>query len=170
MKSRHATRIFRILSEQSGFTLVEILVAVGILTVIAGIMVTSTAQIYRFQRTWAPDILATRDVRGAGSYFAGDALNTETTTLTDLAFDNSSTTLHWSDISNVGHRAKYYLSGAAEPYKLMREYDGAAIQLTDKVVSVKFSRSGKTITFDLVVQAGDSTASTTITTFLRNSQ
>ena len=49
----------RLLEDSRGFTLVEVLVAVGLLIIVAGLVSSSTFQILSVQRTWQDDVLAT---------------------------------------------------------------------------------------------------------------
>lgn len=65
----------RILRSSRGFTLIELLVSMSILTVVVGIFGTGMFQVLSIQRFWTDDIVAVREVRHAGSWFAGDALN-----------------------------------------------------------------------------------------------
>ena len=169
MMLRRIVARFKLVSDRSGFTLIEVLVAVTILTTISGLVMTSTFQVLSVRRGWQEQVTATRDVRHAGSWFAGDALNTVTTTLADLTSDNSSTTLHWTDVTDQFHSARYYLSGGSFPYTLIREYDGNPLEMSANVESVAFSRSGKLLTFDLVVKVTESaTESRSLQTHLRN--
>ena len=69
-------RILRQIRKSSGgFTLIELLVSVSILTVVAGIFGAGMFQVLSIQRFWTDDVKAVRDVRHAGSWFSGDALN-----------------------------------------------------------------------------------------------
>ena len=97
----------KLLVQTSGLTLVEIVVALGILSII-GVMVTNgTFQIVRIQGTWRAEVIATKDLRHAGSYFAGDVMNAVTTTPVAGASATTTVTLHWTDTSNTFHTAKY---------------------------------------------------------------
>ena len=148
----------RILSQASGLTLIEVIIAVSILGVVAVLVSDHTFEILNFQRTWSEEVEATYELRHAGSWFARDAMNAATTTLTDLAPATSTITMHWTDVGQTFHTAKYSLVGTTTPYLLVREIDGEQVELAQRVVSVGFSRTGKIITIDLEVQAvGDST-------------
>ena len=165
---RRIAALRRILSQPAGFTLVEVIVAVGLLGVVAILVADGTFQIVRSQRTWRENIISTKELRHAGSRFAGDALNAVTTTLTDLAPATNQITMHWTDTGQTFHSANYSLDGTTTPFTLVRDLDGDQLELARRVVSVGFSRSGKTIIFDLEVQAADdATVTSTLTTFLR---
>ena len=73
MSSKRPVR--RILKDMWGFTLVELLVSISILTVVTGIFGAGMFQVLSIQRFWTDDVKAVREVRHAGSWFAGDALN-----------------------------------------------------------------------------------------------
>ena len=161
-----------LLSDRSGFTLVEALVSVGLLAIVTGLVVTGTFQILSIQSTWRDDALATKELRHAGSWFAGDALNTASTSLADLA-TSSTIKLEWTNVSSTTYVATYSVTGTSPDLQLIRELsDGAVttqLELARRVASWEFSRSGRTITLDLeVYAAGSETASSTLTTFLRN--
>ena len=159
------------LRDRSGFTLVEALVAVTLLTIVAVLASQATFQVLGLQRYWLQDMGAVRELRHAGSVFAGDALNTVTSTLVDLDPPVNTVALHWTDVAGTGHVATYSLSGTTTPYELERDFDGLQSRLARRVESVAFSRSGRTITFTMESQAsGTSTKSTTLTTFLRFAQ
>lgn len=129
-----------------------------------------TFQVLSVRRGWQDNVTVATQLRNAGSWFAGDALNAVTTTLADLQSDNASTTLAWTDTANAFHTAKYTLVGATAPKILVRDVDGAKIELARNVVSVRFSRSGKVVTLDLTVQVGNVTGSDSLRTYLRNTQ
>lgn len=66
-----------VLGSSGGFTLVEVLVSVGILTVVVSMFGAGLFQVFSIQRFWTDDIITTRTVRHAGSWLAGDALNAD---------------------------------------------------------------------------------------------
>ena len=55
-----------ILSSSRGFTLVELLVSVSILTVVGGIFSAAMFQVLSIQRFWTADVKAIREVLHAG--------------------------------------------------------------------------------------------------------
>ena len=59
--------------------------AVGILTLAMGLVGRGVFQVLSIQRFWRDDVVATRELRHAGSWFAGDALNAEAIDLADGA-------------------------------------------------------------------------------------
>ena len=65
------------MGSSGGFTLIEALVSISILTVVIGMFGAGMFQVFGIQRYWTDDIKATRTVRHSGSWLAGDALNAE---------------------------------------------------------------------------------------------
>ena len=163
-----SSRFFRFLSDRSGMTLIEVVVAVTILITVATIVVPATFQIVSSQRTWRDDVVAIKELRHAQSWFARDAVNTTVTSLADLT-TSTSVTLEWSYGLNATHTAMYFLSGTSTPFSLVRQFDGDEIEVARRVVDVVFSRSGETLTFDLeVLASGDQTSSSSLNTYMRN--
>ena len=68
-------RFSKTIGSSGGFTLIEMLVAVSIMVIVTGIFGAGLFQVFSIQRFWTDDIKATRTVRHAGSWLAGDALN-----------------------------------------------------------------------------------------------
>ena len=137
----------------AGFTLAEILVAVGILTLLTGLTGDAIFQTFSLQRTWRDDVSATRDLRHAGSWFAGDALNAETTDLVDGSPPVDHVSLSWTGSDGAYHTATYNLSGGV----LSREFDGNVSDTARGAVSVGFSLSGSVLTLTLAVEAEQGT-------------
>lgn len=67
----------RILRRSRGFTLVDSLIAVGIMTMMLGLVGGGIFQSLSIEKFWLDDVVATREVRHAESWFSGDALNAE---------------------------------------------------------------------------------------------
>ena len=153
-----------------GFTLVEVVIALGLLSLATGMIGGGLFQVHGIQKFWRDDAVATRELRHAGSWFAGDALNAESVltssppggTPLPCAPDSpsNSVTLTWTD-SNSSHVATYTVSGK----DLNRTYDGATIRLAERVIAQSadaqntgFSLCNKLLTLYLAVDAdrGDS--------------
>ena len=166
-------------SDPSGFTLIEVLFAVTIIGLVVGMIGSGVFQVIDLQGSWQDEVVATKDLRHAGSWYAGDSLNAE-----DVLDSNGDTlfippgdplvctstappiTLKWSDTSGVAHNAIYRVSGGS----LQRSFDGAAITLAPRVVanSVIFKLCGKLLTLDLKVKAELGTEeSMSLQTYLR---
>ena len=148
----------------TGFTLVESVVVTGIITVALSMVGGGIFQVLSIQRTWRDDVVATKELRHAGSWFAGDALNA---TATDLVPDDppvGSVTLQWTDGAGVPRTVTYSLSGVF----LERASGGDVIAVARRVTSVGFSLAGQTLTFDLTVEAETGgTESASLQTYLR---
>lgn len=113
---KHVGRITR---SSEGFTLIELLISISILTVVTGIFGAGMFQVLSIQRFWTDDIRATREIRHAGSWIAGDALNA-----TDV-FDAGGSarltctpsppveqvTLTWTEFGGTTQIATYSISG-----------------------------------------------------------
>ena len=158
-----STPLGRLLRDHSGLTLMELLVALGILAVVGGASTVATFQVMSIQGKWRDEVRQATELRHAGSAFARDAFNSASTTLAD---PNSATTtvgLQWTDAK-----------GTTTLKQLVRilSINGSQVgqtQVARNVVSATFSRSGKVVTFDLTVKVGDSAATTrSLDTYLRN--
>ena len=154
------TTIKRLMGESSGFTLVEALVALGILSVAVGLIGSGLFQVLSFQKPWQDQVVATKELRHAGSWFAGDALNTEevfdaggATRLTcDPDPKVAKVTLQWIDKDGVTtHNAIYSLTGQ----DLVRSYDGNLNTVASPVVvgTLSFSLCGNLLTVKMDVEA-----------------
>jgi len=158
----------KLLTNDAGLTLVEAIVAVSILTTVAVMVSTATFRIVSTQRTWRANVLAVKELRHAQSWFAGDAMNATVTSLADTS-TSTSVTLEWAYSPTATHTAMYFLSGTSTPFQLVRQFDGNDVEVARRVVSAGFSRSGKTLTFDLEVQAADNQTNTsTLGIYMRN--
>ena len=151
----------------SGFSLMEIIVAIGLLSVVMGFFGSSVFQALSIQRTWRDDVVARRELRSGVSWFTADALNAETVNLADCG-DAPCVTLAWTDLAaNCRHTAVYKMASTT----LVRLLDNTTTTaVVDDVVSggTSFAVSSRVITFGLEVTAaqGD-TASSTVNTYMR---
>ena len=108
-----------ILRSSRGFTLIELMVSVTILTVVVGIFGAGMFQVLSIQRFWTGDVKAIRGVQHAGSWFSGDAL-TATDEL-DPVVEGRITctpvqwleriTLTWNDEGGTPHTVVYSVTG-----------------------------------------------------------
>ena len=143
----------------SGFTLIEVVVALGLLSMVVGLVGSEIFQLLSFERYWQDDLTATVDMRRAGSRFAGDALNSEDAkdslgvrVACPPAAPASSVVLNWTDTADVSHTATYSISGGS----LVREFDGQQNEMARRVVanSLQLSLCGQLLTMDLQVEGG----------------
>ncbi len=145
------SRLSQVLDRASpGFTLAELLVSLGILGISMGLIGSGIFQAFALERTWSDDVVATREVRHATSWFAGDALNAQQTDLVDGAAPVSSATLSWIGQGQVSHAVTYSLTSDAT---LIRDVDGSKMTVARRVLSAQFSREGSVLKLTLEVQA-----------------
>ena len=145
-------------SEQ-GFTLVELLVGVGILTVTMSTIGTSLFQALGTQQGVIDDGRAIGELRKGLSWFAEDLRKASSTDLMDGASAVSSATFMWTDKYNdagTDHTSGYNLVAT----DLLRTYNGSTHTVARRVVSASFSRSGSKITLQLEIDAGAGTTRT----------
>ncbi len=170
--------IRHIMGSSRGFTLIELLVSVSILIVVVGIFGTGMFQVLSIQRFWTTDVKATREVRHAASWFAGDALNA-TDVLDSVGGSrltctpSPSVTLTWTDSSGDSHDVVYSVSGE----ELLRDFytngssNGSPLTMADRVVanSVSFTLcNGNTLRLNMDVLADrDTTDSLDLITYVR---
>jgi len=166
----------RVLRSSEGFTLIELLVSVSILTVVVSIFGTGMFQVLSIQRFWTDDVVAVREVRHAGSWFAGDALNA-----TDVLDSGGSTrltctpspsvqqvTLTWTDSSSTVHNVVYSVTGD----ELQRDFDsnGTPLVMASGVVanSVSFTLCGNALRLNMdVLGDRNTTDNLDLITYLR---
>ena len=160
--------IQRHLANSSGFTLIEVLLAVSIMSVAVGVVGGGIFQVVAVQRSWADDALATRDLRHVGSRFVGDVLNAEDaldapggSRLTEECpvppatpvNPASTVTLTWTDTAGVARRGTYSASDGV----LTRQDEGSvqAVIISQGVVanSLKFNLCGTLLTLEVEVDA-----------------
>lgn len=154
----------RLARSSAGVTLVEAVVAIGILTMAVALVGTSIFQSLSIQRYWRDDVIATKEWRHAGSRFATDLFNAETIDLVDGAAPVSAVTFTWVDNAGNSHTATYSLVGDT----LIRNVDGFQTTVARGVLSAGFSRNDRLVTFDLEVQADlGKTESMSLQTYLR---
>jgi len=143
----------------AGFTLIEMAVALSVLSVVVALAGSGIFQIISFERFWREDLVATGELRGAGSRFAGDALNAEDAKDSlgvrvgcPPSESSSSVSLSWSDTADGSHSASYRISEGS----LVRNYDGKENELARRVVanSLQVSLCQRLLTLDMQVQAG----------------
>ena len=165
-----------ILGSSRGVTRTELLVSVSIWPVVESRVGTGMFQVLSIQRFWTDDINAVREVRHAGSWFAGDALNA-TDVLDSSGVDRldcspdpsvEQVTLTWSDTSGATHNAVYSVAGD----QLLRDFDGngTPLVLATGVIanSTSFTLCGSTLRLNIdVVGDQETTDNLNLITYLR---
>ena len=167
MRLRNTRLLASPLRSSAGFSLMEVMVAMGIIAIIMGFFGTGIFQALSIQRTWIDDVRATRELRTGINWFTSDALNAETVDLTDCG-GAPCVTLAWTDQGlTCRHTAVYKMSSTT----LVRVLDNTTTTpVADGVVSggTSFSLSIRLLTFDLEVDASPGkTAATSVNTYLR---
>ena len=148
-----------------GFTLVEVLVAVSILTLATGLVGGGIFQSQVVQGPWRAGVVATKEWRNAQSWFSGDALRTQTVDLIDGDVPSSLVTFTWTSTNDELRTATYTLSGS----DLIREYEGVQTSVARQVVSANFSRNGSLVVMDLEISAdGSDTKQSSLQIYMRN--
>ena len=168
--------IRHILSSSRGFTLIELLVSISILTVVVGIFGAGMFQVLSIQRFWTDDVKAVREVRHAGSWFSGDALNATdvldaggVTRLTCAPNPSvQQITMTWTDASGTPHNVVYSVTGD----ELQRDFDsnGTPLIMASRVVanSISFTLCGNTLRLNVDVLADrDTTDKLDLITYVR---
>ena len=170
----------RKLADSSGFTLIEVLLAVSIVSLAVGLVGAGIFQVTNVRRFWADDALATKDLRHAGSWFAGDALNADKALTapggsslsedctTPPANPVSAVTLTWTDTDNIARQATYSATSGALT-RSNESGDQTSIINTRVVAnSVKFSLCNSLLTLELKVDADrGGTETMNLKTYLR---
>ena len=144
---------------QRGFTLVEVLVGVGILGIIMGTIGAALFQALGTQAEVRDDGHAIDELRRGLAWIAQDVKMANSTNLEDGASAVPTVTLTWTDNFNdagASHTSSY----ALVEDRLVRTYDGSGHVVGRRVVSVSFSRSGSTVTAQFEVDAGEGTTRT----------
>jgi prepilin-type N-terminal cleavage/methylation domain-containing protein len=135
---------------QNGYTLLELLVALGIGAVILTASLQSVQQVVVGADRGVSQVVAMTDVTQAAHRIRTDLVMAQSTSLTDGDPDpQSSLTLSWIDQTRFGssdptpHTASYALSGTT----LQRTYDGVVGIVGRNITSIGFTQDGRVITF-----------------------
>ena len=157
MNSRNI--LSRLFAQSRGFTLMEVSLALGILSLGLGLVGTSIFQVFDIQRSWQDQRVATKETRHAASWFAGDALKAKATNLVDNdpPVDSVTLTLGSGDVT-------YSRSGDT----LLRDAGGDQNVIAQDVVSTGFSLDGEVMTLTVEVAAsGGNTETINLKNYLR---
>lgn len=186
----------KILNRSRGFTLVETLIAVGIMTMMLGLVGGGIFQSLSIEKFWLDDVVATRELRHAESWFAGDALNAEEVCapggeLAPGATSSGTITLVRYDIIGGGtlpvafctfaldtnqynlYTSTYTLAGTNFTRTTQKNAVADSLEtitLSKRITRADFIRSaaGDVLTLELDIQAErDGTESSSLDTFLR---
>ena len=152
---------------QGGFTLVELLLALGITAMIAGILSTAIFRIFDAGSTDNKRIQVLSDLQIAGQWLFRDGPRAETTDLVDAASPVTSMSLSWTS-EGSSHTSVYSLSGT----ELQRDHNGAVISVARNISDVDFSIQDSLLTIVLTSQphGGSISKQATYHIFLRPNQ
>ena len=152
----------RFLRNQSGFTLVEVLVAVSILSIILGTVGAAFFQSVSTQRTIVDDGLAINEARKGLSWFAPDVRMAQYAKVGD---QGNTLTLAWIDdfaFKFDCHTSEYQVVNNS----LQRKYDGTTHTIARRVAAVDFTaepeppETASTVNIELEVETGPGTTET----------
>jgi len=132
---------------QKGFTLIEILVVMGVGSVILMAALLSVQQVMVGTDRSNSQVVALADINQAVLRIKRDLIMTQETDLTD-GVPQSSVTLSWTDYTSFGsenqtrsHSSSYTLSGT----DLLRNYDGTVSIAGRQITSLGFTQDGRII-------------------------
>ena len=153
----------RVRDSEAGFTLIEVVIAVTIITTTMGLLSGAFFQAVSLQRFWISDVSPSRQFTRAASWIGQDALSVEAITFPGGQPGNS-VTFVWTDFFNNPRSAAYALSGD----DLIRTDDaGTTVTVARGVSGVTFSVTDKVLTFTLSIETSPGQSETrTLNPFL----
>ena len=140
----------RLLNGQSGFTLVELLVALGVMSALGSVLVTTLYQMSNFTSRSNAQVSVSADLRNTFHWLAQDVKMANTTSLVaEFPTVYTSLSLNWTDNyqdASAAHSAAYSLVGT----DLRRTEDGVNTHTVARnVTSIEFSIVGRRVTVTL---------------------
>ena len=132
-------------NNQKGFTLIEVLIAVGITTLVVTSMSGIIFQLLRVTEKGTETLTAIRELENSNIWISRDIQRAETCDLIDGGVPVQSMTISWNEAS-VLHSATYALSGT----DLQRDHGGEVTTLARNISSVAFSMSSNLVTTTIV--------------------
>ena len=143
---------------QDGFTLIEVLIALGIAALITGVLGTAIFQILDRSARGGETVRALNDIQNAGQWLYLDGERAETTDLVESASPVDNMRLDWVADSQ-SHTVSYSISGT----ELVRDHNGVVTTVARYVSNADFSISNRLITINLTSTPGSTGASKDIT-------
>ena len=144
-----------------GFTLVEVLMGLSILSVAVALASRRLFRVFSFQFSHQNKAVATKDQRHAGSWFSSDALNAmaawdENGDAVDLLSASDSVTLSWTGSDGTMHSSIYQITGDS----FERDYGGRINHLANRAVAdpTGFIHCETLLTIDLEAEDGPGNA------------
>ena len=145
---------------QSGFTLVELLVALGVMSLILPTVITSIYQIARGTTQINNELIIQQDIELASSWFTRDlALASSSDDVEDGAPPIDHMLIRWIDQTGwaVEGEESHYVEYTLVAPNLYRNYDGNITIVARHVSSIAFSRVGSYITIAMTSTSEDRT-------------
>ncbi len=139
-----------LLKQQRGFTLVEILLALGITAMITGVMGTAIFQIFDRSASGQDTLRALSDIQNAGQWIYLDGEKAESSDHINNAPPVNTMTLSWST-EGTPHTAIYALTGTA----LVRNHNGVETTVARYLSGAEFSISDDLIAIKLTSSPGN---------------
>ena len=132
--------------KQSGFTLIEVLVAVAISSVILTSALLTLTQTMQGTLSNNNKTVVLSDINNAASYIRRDIQMAQDTTLPANGTPQNSVTFDWYDFSlfvadNISHSCTYTLSDTT----LLRNYDDTMGIVGRNITNISFSQNGRFI-------------------------
>ena len=143
---------------QDGFTLVEVLIALGIAALITSALGTAIFQILDRSARGGETVRALNDIQNAGQWLYLDGERAETTDLEESASPVDNMRLDWVT-DGVSHTATYTIDGT----ELVRDHNGVLTTVARYVSNADFSISNRLITVNLTSTPGSTGTSKDIT-------
>ena len=132
------------LGDQKGLTLVELLVAAAISSMVIGALGTALHQFIMTSERGNDELRALFDVQNAGHWLTLDGERAEATNLVDGAPPAGSMTLSWTS-GGLAHTSTYSLSGT----DFKRDHNGTVTTVGRHVSGVQFSLVGRLLTVSM---------------------
>ncbi len=136
---------------QGGMTLVEVIIAVGIITAGAAMVGPPMFAVLQQNQSWQDNLTATESWRQAAGYFSRDVEQAQTISLADGSPSVDSITMTWS-LNGATQTVDYALSTSTADETLQRTFNGSTIAVARGVESVQFGRSGDMLTMTLTMK------------------
>ena len=128
------------LRSQQGITLVEVLVAVAVSSLISAGLGSAIYQFISIGERTSDAQKTLRDVQNAGHWLTLDGKKASSTDLDDGGPAAASMTLHWT-VDSQDHSSTYYLDGTA----MKRDHNGTVLTVARSVSSLQFTRGGQLV-------------------------
>jgi len=138
--------------KQAGFTLVEVLLALGITALIAAPMTTGIYQINNVSVRIDNRLRTLNDLQQAGRWLYTDGEVAESTNLVDNGPPTNTMSFTWNN--GQAHTSTYSLSGT----ELQRNHNGNVITVARFISDAMFSISNQLITVELTSSPGNSSS------------